>query len=119
MPDNNFVNILSGVIVMAIPPLVVLSIEFLRRRLGTERLRRIQDEWDTKRDLATAAVRFAEQAYKTLDGPGKFQKASEFLAREAQKYGLQITSEEVKVLIESSLRMLKDQFADQWAKKTG
>lgn len=117
MQDNSWTNILSLVLTLAIPPLVGLSIELLRRQLGTERLREIQEELDTKRELATAAVRFAEQAYQTLDGPQKFQKASEWLSREAQKYGLKLSPEEIKGLIESSLRMLKDQFADQWSKK--
>jgi len=97
--------------------LVVLIIEYLRRRLGTEKLKKIQEELAAKQQLAVLAVRFVEQVYKDLHGPDKYQKAAEWLAARAQEHGLRLTADEIKGLIEAALRQLKDTFGNEWAER--
>lgn len=94
--------------------LVTLVMEYLRRRLGTEQLQKIQAELAAKQDLAMAAVLFAQQAYEQLGGPEKYQVASEWLASEAQKRGLNLTAEEVRGLIEAAVKVAKLEFGQQW-----
>jgi LL-H family phage holin len=101
-----------------IPTLAALAVEYLRRRLGTERVKRIQEELAMKQELATLAVRFVEQVYKDLHGPDKYQKAAEWLAARAGELGLKVTPEEIKGLIEAALRTFKDEFGEEWAKQT-
>lgn len=94
----------------------IYAVRWLQARLSVEGLRRIQTELETKRELAELAVRFVEQVYRDLHGEEKFQKAAEWLAERARERGLQITADEIRGLIEATLRALKDQFGEEWAK---
>ena len=89
------------------PILAALLGEYLRRKIGTERIKKIQAEITAKAELTTAAVNFAEQAYKDLDGAGKYEKALGWLTGQALKVGLKITVDEAKGLIESAVLALK------------
>jgi hypothetical protein len=89
------------------PILAALLGEYLRRKIGTERIKKIQAELAAKTELTAAAVNLAEQAYKDLDGAGKYDKALEWLSTQALKVGLKITVDEAKGLIESAVLALK------------
>ena len=115
--ENKLIALTSNLLAILIPILVGLAVEYLRRRLGTEKVKRIQEELATKQELATLAVRFVEQVYKDLHGPDKYQKAAEWLAARAQEHGLKLTADEIKGLIEAALRQLKDAFGNEWAKQ--
>ncbi|MGB9825726.1 MAG: phage holin, partial [Desulfofundulus sp.] len=106
--EDKLVQLAYDLLAILIPALAALAVEYLRRRLGTEKVKRIQEELATKQELATLAVRFVEQVYKDLHGPDKYQKAAEWLAARAQEHGLKLTAEEIKGLIEAALRQLKD-----------
>ncbi len=114
--EDKFVQFGYDALAIFIPVLVALAVEYVRRRLGTEKLRKIQEELATKQDLAILAVRFVEQVYKELEGPAKYQKAAEWLAARANEHGIRITTDEVKGLIEAALREMKDAFGEEWAK---
>lgn len=104
------------VLSILIPALAALTVEYIRRRLGTEKLKRIQEELATKQELAALAVRFAQQCWASSPGPERYQKAAEWLASRATERGLKVTPDEVKGLIEAALRMAKDQFGEEWGK---
>ena len=90
------------------PILAALLGEYIRRKIGTERIKRIQAELATKTALTTAAVTFAEQAYKDLDGEAKYEAALEWLTDQALSVGLKITVDEARGLIESAVLALKN-----------
>lgn len=115
--EDKLLQLAYDLLAILIPALAALAAEYLRRRLGTERVKRIQEELATKQELATLAVRFVEQVYKDLHGPDKYQKAAEWLAARAQEHGLKLTADEIKGLIEAALRQLKDAFGNEWAKQ--
>lgn len=115
--EDKLVQLAYDLLAILIPTLAALAVEYLRRRLGTEKVKRIQEELATKQELATLAVRFVEQVYKDLHGPDKYQKAAEWLAARAQEHGLKLTADEIKGLIEAALRQLKDAFGNEWAKQ--
>lgn len=89
------------------PILAALLGEYLRRKIGTEKIKKIQTEIAAKSELTTAAVNFAEQAYQDLDGAGKYEQALTWLTEQAKKVGLKITVDEAKGLIESAVLALK------------
>jgi LL-H family phage holin len=101
-----------------IPALCVMAIELIRRKLGMENIRKIQEELNTKMDLASLAIKFVEQAYKDLHGQDKYNQAANWLAARAGEKGIKVTSDEVKGLIEAAVRMAKDEFGEQWANAT-
>lgn len=100
-----------------VPALCVMGIELLRRKLGLEKIKKIQAELQTKKELASLAVRMVEQTYKDLHGQYKYDQAAEWLAARAGERGIKISSEEIKGLIEAAIRMAKDEFGEQWAQQ--
>jgi len=90
-----------------LPILAVLAGEYIRRKIGAERLALIQAELAAKKELTTAAVTFAEQAYKDLNGAEKYDKALDWLTTQALAVGLKITVPEAKGLIESAVLAMK------------
>jgi hypothetical protein len=98
-----------------IPVAVAALLEYLRRRLGAERLRRIQDELLLKKELALVAVKYVEQAWQGASGPEKYNAAATWLANRAAGIGLKLSDQEIKGLVEWALRTLKDEFGNKWA----
>ncbi|TEB06364.1 phage holin [Pelotomaculum propionicicum] len=113
--DDMLFKLLKGAITVFAPAVLALAIEYLRRRLGTERLQKIQQELAAKQSLARLAVLFVEQAYRDLDGPEKYAKAAEWLSGRAKEYGIALTPEQIKGLIESAVRTFKDLYGPDWA----
>ncbi|MGI6647612.1 MAG: phage holin [Bacillota bacterium] len=114
--ENQIIQIISyNLLAVLIPALVALAVEYLRRKLGVEKLKQIQEELAAKQELALLAVRFVEQVYVDLRGPAKYQAAAEWMEARARERGLKLTADEVKGLVEAALRQLKDSFGAEWS----
>jgi len=119
MNEDLLLKIAYDVLAILVPALMALAVELIRRKLGVEKMQQVQKELQTKQDLALLAVKFVEQTYKDLHGQDKYDKAAEWLSGRTKEYGLRITPDEVKGLIESILRMIKDKFGEEWANAVG
>ncbi len=98
-------------------PVVALALaEWIRRLIGNERLARIKQELEAKQELAGIAVSFVQQVYKDLDGNDKLLKAIFWLEEMLGDRGIKFSEEELRGLIESSLRAFKDVFGEEWGK---
>ncbi len=115
--ENDFVLIGYNALGILVPALCLIIIELLRRKLGLEKMKKIQYELATKQELASLAVKFAEHAFTGLRGQEKFDQAAIWLAARAQERGLIVTPDEIQGLLEAALRMIKDEFGEQWAKE--
>ena len=113
--DELIVNLAYDILSILLPVLAVMLAEWLRRKIGVERLARIQQELETKQELSVLAVQFVEQAYRDLKGEEKYQAAARWLATQAIDRGINITADEIQGLIEAALRAFKDQFGEEWA----
>mgnify|MGYP000873546341 FL=1 len=113
--DDRIVSLAYDLLSILLPVLAVMAAEWLRRKIGAERLQRIQQELETKQELAALAVRFVEQAFKDLHGEDKYNQAADWLAARAQEKGIEITTSEIKGLVEAALRAFKDEFGEGWA----
>jgi LL-H family phage holin len=113
--ENPWVKIAMDVLAVLIPALVGLSMEYLRRRLGTEKMRKIQEELLAKKELALLAIKMVEQIYIDIKGQEKYDKAAEWLSQRCKDYGIAVTSDEIQGLIEAAIRTLKDELGDDWA----
>lgn len=96
--------------------IAVLVIGFMKRKLGTEKLKQIESELAAKQELAILAVRFVEQVWTDLHGEAKYNHAAAWLSGRAGELGLKVSDSEIKGLIEAALRSLKDEFGEEWAK---
>jgi hypothetical protein len=94
---------------------------FLNEKVGAERVRKanellekIQQEFFMKETWVREAVRYAEE--KFIDGAGskKYDAVMDFVVRKAKEHGIEITKEELDVLIESQVHTLKRELRDAW-----
>lgn len=113
--DDRIVSLAYDVLAILLPVLAVMLAEWLRRKLGVERLQRVQRELETKKELAALAVQFVEQAYRDLHGEDKYNQAAIWLASQAMDRGINITTDEIQGLVEAALRAFKDEFGEGWA----
>lgn len=100
-----------------LPVLAAMVVEWLRRRLGVEKMQKIQKELETKQELAGLAVRLIEQSCQDLKGEEKYNQAADWLVTQAKQQGINVTADEVKGLIEATIRTAKDIFGEEWAKQ--
>lgn len=107
-------QLLFDIIAVLVPVLVGYLVAWLQKRIGTEKVQQIKQELETKQELARIAVQFVQQAYKDLGGPEKYEKAAEWLSNMATQMGLQLSTDEVKALIEAALKQLKAELGDAW-----
>ncbi len=115
MDSGPIVEAARAALAVIIPIGAAYVVELLRRKVGVERLRRVQQELEAKRELATLAVKFAEQAFRDYGGDKKFLAAADWLTERARSLGLNVTEDEVEGLIESALREIKDALGEEWA----
>lgn len=107
------IKFLSEILIGLVSIGTVVLITFLRRKGWLDK---IETELLIKQELATLAVRFAEQFYRDLGGPEKYVQASVWLSARLSEKGIAISEEEIRGLIEAALREIKDQFGNEWAK---
>jgi LL-H family phage holin len=115
--EDKIITLGYNAMAILIPALCAILIELIRRELGLEKMRSIQAELQTKQVLASLAVKMVEQAFKDLRGQDKYNHAAAWLATQAGERGIKVTPDEVKGLIESAIRMAKDEFGEEWAKR--
>jgi Bacteriophage holin of superfamily 6 (Holin_LLH) len=108
MDTTQLTNAAITLLVTLAPVVAALLAEYLRRKIGTERLKRIKAEMEAKQTLVDLGVAFAQQAYWDLEGPERYEKAAVWIAEQAGKIGLTLTDTEAKGLIESAVRALKN-----------
>lgn len=98
---------------------VAMLIGLLKKKLGVEGLKKVQEELTAKQELALLAVKAVEQLWGgVLHGDEKVEKATEIISEQATKIGLNISSEEIRTLIEWAVRTMKDEFGEEWANAT-
>lgn len=66
-----------------------------------------KSKFEQKKELVAIAVRFVEQAYKDYHGEEKYNKAVHWVKLELDKFGIKYTEEELKGLIESTLKIIQ------------
>lgn len=108
-------NIVLAIIGVVVPIAVKYLVNWLETKIGAETLQALQQQLELKKCLAYEAVKFVEQVYKDLHGQEKYDKAVEWLTDQLNRIGLPYTEEELKGLIEASLREIKDVFGEEWA----
>lgn len=87
--------------------LIAYLIKRTKQSLNTDDLEAIQT-------FAKLAVEYAQQKYADCSGEERYNYALEWLVGKAAGLNLNITKEDLKVLIESSVKELKIKLGENW-----
>lgn len=99
-------QIINGLLGTLVSIGVGYAILFLKRSIALKEL-------TAKKSLVQSAVLFAEQTYKYLDGEGKFAQAESWLIDRVVNLGIKVDKEEIKGLIDSTVKKMKEEIVSQ------
>lgn len=114
--DERIVSLAYDILAIILPVLALATVELLRRKLGVEKLRKVQKELETKQELAFISVRFVEQVFYEFKGIDKYNNAVKWLSNTLEQKGIKASDTELKALIEYAVRTMKDEFGEEWAR---
>jgi LL-H family phage holin len=93
-------------------------ITLLHKWLGTTNMKKIQQEIETHQELAKLVVSAVQQIYTNLHGSEKLAQATKMLSDLLANKGIKLSADEIHMLIESTLKGLKQEFVDTWDSDT-
>ncbi|MNJ90046.1 Phage holin protein [compost metagenome] len=87
-------------------------IAFLKKKIGVAGMQKLAEQSYLIKEVVRTGVKYAEQAFQ----PGeKAEKAVEWIVTTLGKKGIIVTEEEIKGLVEATVREFKDEFGENWA----
>jgi hypothetical protein len=89
---------------------------WLKQKIGTAKLKKLNEELVHNQTLATEAVRYVEEKFRDIKGPDKLDAAIDWAAKVLRSKGLNISDEELEGLVLSALRKMRDAFGEEWGK---
>jgi len=89
----------------------------LKKHVGVQKLKEIEAELTAKQEIVDTVVLFVQQVYAAYDGEEKYKMALVRATDLMNKKGLEVTPEELEILIESSVKVMKKAFGDAWKKE--
>jgi len=112
--QNILIDALYGVLTIAI----YYFISYIKKKIGTEEMKKLESEYIAKFELAKLAVQYAEQHGIDIDvkGEEKVKLAYNWLSDRLKDKGYNVTSDEINGLVKSALRELKNIWGEEWAK---
>lgn len=87
---------------------------FLKKKIGIENLKKIEAEIYTNQELAKQVVLYVQKYFKDADSQTKYKEAFIALSNMLDKRGIVLSEDEVQILIESALKILKKEFGNEW-----
>lgn len=113
--DNQIIGeLLLNVVCIVGLILSYFIISLLKKKVGIENIKKIEAEIKNNQELAKLVVLYVQKYFETADSETKFNEAYIALSEILGKKGIALTETEIKVLIESALKILKKQFGDMW-----
>ncbi len=94
-------------------------VRYLNKSNTVKSLSEIKISDDVKTNLANNVVLAIQELYENYRGRQKYELAVENLSNMLKERGITVTDDELKMLIESSLREAKLKFQDEWEKQSG
>lgn len=89
-------------------------VAFLKKKLGVEKLRKLQQESEFIKEVVKAGVQYAEQRFSTGE---KLDEAVNWITSTLNAKGFIVTTQEVEGLIEATIRQFKDEFGENWGRE--
>lgn len=102
-----YIDLLYALISAGIPCIVGSIFAGLKHFIGTQNAAKITSLLQSKSHIASEAVLFAEDAYKELGGPQKYDNAKLNLVQRLNTWRVPITADEADTLISAAYQTLK------------
>lgn len=64
--------------------------------------------------IVREGIQYAQETYGALPGEARFDKAAQAIVLEFEKFGIDMTKEQLKIHIQAVLKQLKKEFGDKW-----
>ena len=117
--NETLINAIVSVVALLMSGLIGILISWLKKKLGVEKMKQIVAELENKQAIIDAVVLCVQQLYETLEGKEKYDKAFKLASKWLTEKGLEISANEIKVLIESSVKKMKKEFSEGWQEAIG
>lgn len=102
--QENILTIIQLIVSTFLPIIVVL----IYKKLGIDRMDKVNFDIKIKKDIVIAAVQFAEQAYKNCNGEERYNVAIKWSIDRLKEKGISFSEDELRGLIESTIKNLKE-----------
>jgi hypothetical protein len=112
--SETLMNLLVELITLLATILAGLAVQYLRKKIGVEKLNAIEAELAAKQEIVDTVVLFVQQVYEEYDGETKYARALSVASEWLTEKGFTVTNAELQSLIEASVKALKKEFAEQW-----
>ncbi|MDF2534324.1 MAG: hypothetical protein K0R18_481 [Bacillales bacterium] len=90
-------------------------IAFLKKKIGVENMKKIQEQSHLIKQIVEMGVKYAEQTFESGE---KLDHAIEWIITTLASKGIKVEEKEIRGLVEATIRELKDQFGEEWGKAT-
>lgn len=91
-------------------------IAFLKKKIGVAGMQELAEKSYLIKEIVNAGVKYAEQSFAAGE---KAEKALDWIVASLAAKGIKVSEEEIKGLIEATVREFKDQFGEDWANAVG
>ena len=81
---------------------------------ANEFLTKAHNELFVKQTWVAEAVRYAEQKFAASEGAKKYDEVINVVAKKAREFGLEVTADELEVLIEAQVHRIKGEAKQTW-----
>ena len=105
-----FITLIGEIAFLLTTIAIYFVIQLIRKKLRDEDLKIV-------RAIVEDGVLFVQQAYKHLKGEEKYKLAVASITAVLKERGVKISEDELKILIESTLKRLKAHWGDLWDKQ--
>lgn len=109
--ENMIMSILSDVLMVIATVGAGFLVAFLKKKLGVEKLRKLQQESEFIKEVVKAGVQYAEQRFQSGE---KLDEAIKWITTSLNAKGFIVSEKEVEGLIEATIRQFKDEFGESW-----
>lgn len=122
---NDLTSISVALISLVGTGLTVAIVWFLNEKVGETRikkaneiLKKVNNEFIMKQAWVMEAVRYAEQVLKEKTGTQKYDAVMQFVSSKAKNVGIDLSPDELNILIESQLHKVRTGVSDELTRIT-
>lgn len=112
--SRQLVQISIDLVSVLVPVLFAILANTLKNYAQNQKLVKMKQTIENKQLIAKDTVLFAQQVFQDCDGETRYHAAMEVLSAKLNRYGINVSEEELDELIHTALKAAKKEFAGVW-----